>query len=50
VDEVKDWLLARSDSANADPLEFKLLCYCVFKSVQNLCHRAYTAEMLYRYK
>jgi hypothetical protein len=50
VSEVKDWLLARSDSANADSLEFKLLCYCVFKTVQNLCHRAYAAEMLFRYK
>lgn len=48
--EVRDWLLARSDSANADPPELRLLSYCVFKTVQRSCHDAYTAEMLYRYK
>jgi hypothetical protein len=48
--EVRDWLIARPGAANEDPLDLKLLCYCVFKTVQSLCHRAYTEEMLFRYK
>jgi hypothetical protein len=48
--EVREWLLARSDAANADTPELKLLRYCVFRTVQRLCDLARAEEAYLRWK